>query len=178
MIFLYILLALIILVVILISIAPKKYDIQRSVVINRPLPEVFGYLKYLNNQNYWSPWNKKDPDMKQEQSGTDGTIGFVNRWEGNKHVGVGEQEITGIIENERIDTQLRFYKPWKSVSNGYLLVREMEPHTTEVIWGFKGENKPPMNAMMLFFNMDKAVGKDFEEGLATLKTELEKGQPA
>jgi hypothetical protein len=30
--------------------------------------------------------------------------------------------------------------------------------------------------MMLFMNMDKVVGKDFEEGLASLKTRLETGE--
>ena len=40
-------------------------------------------------------------------------------------------------------------------------------------WGFSGKNKFPMNIMMLFMSMDKMVGKDFEEGLATLKKQLE-----
>ena len=31
-----------------------------------------------------------------------------------------------------------------------------------------------MRFMMLFMNMDKVVGKDFEQGLAKLKTILEK----
>jgi hypothetical protein len=32
----------------------------------------------------------------------------------------------------------------------------------------------PMNLMMVVMNMDDAVGKDFEEGLGTLKAILEK----
>ncbi len=45
---------------------------------------------------------------------------------------------------------------------------------TKVTWGFKGENKFTMSLLMLFMNMDKAVGKDFEEGLQSLKSILEK----
>ena len=111
--------------------------------------------------------------MKQSQTGTDGSIGFVNRWEGNKDVGVGEQEIVNIIENQRIDSQLRFFKPWKSESDAYLITKEVDASKTEVTWGFSGVNKVPLNIMMLFFSMDKTVGKDFEEGLASLKDNLE-----
>lgn len=171
-IFLGIIGALILIVVLMILFAPRTYDIQRSIRINRPLNEVFNYLKYVKNQDDWSPWKKRDPDMQQSFTGTDGTVGFVSKWEGNKQVGSGEQEILRIDENREVITELRFFKPWKSVSEGYLTVAE-EGDATKVVWGFRGKNKPPMNAMMLFFNMDKAVGKDFDEGLSELKRILE-----
>lgn len=172
--FVYILLLLVGILIILAIAAPKKYDVRRSVLINKGRAETYQYLKLIKNQDYWSPWKNRDPNMKQSHTGVDGTIGFVNRWEGNKDVGTGEQELTGFVENERIDSQLRFFKPWKSESNGYFLLKEVDTNKTEVIWGFSGTNKVPMNIMMLFFNMDKMVGKDFEEGLAKLKLILEK----
>ena len=135
---------------------------------------MFPYLKSVKNQNDWSPWKKKDPDMKQEFFGEDGTVGFISRWVGNKDVGEGEQEIKRIVENEQIDTELRFFKPWKSKSDAFLKVKEINSNNTEVIWGFSGNNKVPFNIMMLFFSMDKTVGKDFEEGLNDLKQVLEK----
>lgn len=173
MIFLYILLAIIVLLIILATVAPKKYHLERSIIVEKPISEVFPYLKSVKNQNDWSPWKKKDPDMKQEFFGEDGTVGFISHWEGNKDVGVGEQEIKKIIENEQIDTELRFIKPWKSESDAFLKVKEINSNNTEVIWGFSGVNKVPMNIMMLFFNMDKSVGKDFNEGLESLKEVLE-----
>ena len=36
-----------------------------------------------------------------------------------------------------------------------------------------GPSPMMMKVMMLFMNMDKVVGKDFEEGLANLKRETE-----
>jgi hypothetical protein len=173
MIFIYILLGIIALLIILAIVAPKVYDLRRSIVVNRSLQDTFQYLKYIKNQDEWSPWKKKDPNMTQTQTGTDGTVGFVSRWEGNKDVGVGEQEIVKIYENERIDSQLRFFKPWKSESDAYLTTKEVDASNTEVTWGFSGVNKVPFNIMMLFFSMEKTVGKDFEEGLASLKEILE-----
>lgn len=170
---LYILIALIVLVIILALIAPKTYDVSRSVVINKPLPEVFSYLKSLKNQDNWSPWVGKDPNMKKIFKGTDETVGFISYWNGNKEVGEGEQEITGIVENKVVNSQLRFLKPFKSTSDAYLKV-DIDSGGTKVTWGFAGNNKFPMSIMMLFMSMDKMVGKDFEYGLNKLKGILEK----
>ncbi|QBA64425.1 SRPBCC family protein [Muriicola soli] len=170
---LYILLVLAAVILILAIIAPKTYDVNRSVVISKPRNEVFEYLKYLKNMDHWSPWAKKDPDMLKKFTGTDGEVGAVSYWNGNKEVGEGEQEITNIVPGERIDGELRFMKPWKSQSDCYLVLEDAEERSTKVTWGFKGKNKFPMSIMMLFMNMDKMVGKDFEEGLSSLKTQLE-----
>lgn len=170
--FFYIVIILVLLVIVLANIAPKNYDVSRSIIINKPLPEVFSFLKLLKNQDDWSPWAEKDPNMKKTLTGTDGEVGFVSAWVGNKDVGEGEQEITGITENEVVESQLRFLKPFKSTSDAYLRVFE-EGKVTKVVWGFSGENKFPISIMMLFMNMDKTVGKDFEYGLSKLKGILE-----
>ena len=172
MIFVYILGGIVALLVLLALVAPKNYHVSRSIKINKPRTEVFAYLKSVKNQDEWSPWKAKEPDMKQEFIGEDGTVGFISKWEGNKHVGTGEQEIKKIVEGELLETQLRFFKPWKSQSDAYIKAADADGGT-EVTWGFSGENKVPMNIMMLFFNMEKAVGKDFEEGLHKLKNILE-----
>ncbi len=171
--FLYIILVIIVVFLILGLLAPKNYEVNRSIIVNKPVSDVFNYLKYLKNQDDWSPWRKKDPNMKQTFTGTDGEAGFVSKWEGDKIVGSGEQEIKRIVDNETIETELRFIKPWKSQSDAYLRVVGLESKQTNVTWGFKGKNKFPFSIFMLFMNMDKAVGKDFEEGLTNLKQHLE-----
>lgn len=169
----YILIAIAILLLILGLIAPKRFEVNRSIIVNKPLSDVFDYLKYIKNQDDWSPWKKKDPNMKQTFEGTDGEVGFISKWIGNKTVGEGEQEIKRIVENESIETELRFLKPWKSQSDAYLRVVGLDKQQTNVTWGFSGRNKFPFSIFMLFMNMDKAVGKDFEEGLNRLKQQLE-----
>lgn len=173
MIIVYVFLALAFLFVILIMFAPKKFNVSRSIEINKSLPEVFQYLKFIKNQNEWSPWKKKDPNMQQEFEGVDGEVGFVSKWEGNKDVGSGEQEITRIVDNDVVEAQLRFLKPWKSQSNAFTKVEYLGDERTKVTWGFSGVSKAPTNVFFLFFSMDKAVGKDFEEGLSSLKKILE-----
>ncbi|WP_041632886.1 SRPBCC family protein [Maribacter sp. HTCC2170] len=171
---LYILIGLVVLIAILAMIAPKTYDVSRSISISKPIGDVFEYVRSLKKQDEWGPWAKKDPDMVKEFTGTDGEVGAVSSWKGNKDVGEGEQEITGIKENEVVETQLRFLKPFKSESDAYIRVKDEGNGSTKVTWGFSGNNKFPVSIMMLFMNMDKSVGKDFEQGLSDLKDILEK----
>nr|WP_299388951.1 SRPBCC family protein [Allomuricauda sp.] len=171
---LYILGGLVLLIIILALIAPKTYNVSRSIVIEQPRAVVFDNLRFLKNHDQWSPWNKKDPNMEKKFTGTDGEVGATSYWNGNKDVGEGEQELTKIVDGERIESQLRFLKPWKSTSDAYLITEDADGGNTKVTWGFSGKNKFPFSIMMMFMNMDKAVGGDFEEGLSSLKTILEK----
>ncbi|WP_460218492.1 SRPBCC family protein [Psychroserpens sp. MEBiC05023] len=173
MIILYILGTIVLLFVLLALMAPKTYAVHRSIIIDKPKSEVFHYLKHIKNQDDWSPWKKRDPEMKQEFEGIDGQVGFIAKWNGNKEVGQGEQEIMNIVENDRLETRLRFFKPWKSESDAVTKVEEDSNDQTKVTWGFSGTNKVPANIFMMLYNVDKHVGKDFEEGLASLKTILE-----
>src|SRR5688500_2037569 len=87
----------------------KEYAVEKEVIVNKPIKDVFGFVKYLKNQDQYSKWAQMDPAMKKEYKGTDGSPGFVSAWSSqSKDVGVGEQEIKKIIENERIEYELRF----------------------------------------------------------------------
>ncbi len=177
-----ILIAVLVLIVLLIGalavlafIAPTELKVERTITINKPKAEIFAYVKNLKNQTAWGPWHKKDPSMKIETRGTDGTPGFVSSWNStNNDVGEGEQEIKKITEGERMDTELRFKRPFETKSDAYLITEAAGDDQTKVKWGFTSSMPRPLNIMCLVIDMDKAVGKDFEEGLASLKTIMEK----
>ncbi|MCF8274314.1 MAG: SRPBCC family protein [Flavobacteriaceae bacterium] len=174
MIFFIISLLIVAIIVILNFIAPNDYIISKSIVIDKPHFAVFDYLKLIKNQDHWSPWKKRDPYMKQEFYGVDGEVGFIAKWQGNSDVGIGEQEITSISKNDKIETTLTFFKPWKSKSQSVIITEDLGRMETKVTWIFSGKNEFPSNVFMLFYDLDKAVGKDFEEGLKNLKALLEK----
>lgn len=153
----------------------KEYSAGKDVVINKPKANVFGYLKFLKNQNNFSVWSSMDPNMKTEFHGTDGTEGFVSAWESEvKNVGKGEQETLKIVEGERIDYEIRFIKPFKSTSWAYITTTTVNDNQTSVHWEFNGKMKYPTNLMLLFMNMEKMVGGDLDKGLQNLKSILEK----
>ena len=162
-------------VVVLAFIAPTDFQVEREITINKPKSEVFAYAKMLKNQNDWGPWFKKEPTMKQEFRGTDGTVGFTSHWNGTTaEVGEGEQEIKRIVEGERIETELRFIRPFESRADAYLTTEAAGDAQTKVKWGFSSSMPRPMNIVLLVMDMDKEVGKDFGEGLASMKEILEK----
>lgn len=152
----------------------KDIAATREIVIHKPVGEVFNYIKYLKNQLNYSKWASLDPDMKNEFRGTDGAVGFVNSWTGNKKVGQGEQEITGIEEGKSLSTDLRFIKPFKSFAKAKMTTEAVDANSTRVTWGFESKMNYPMNVMKLFMNMEKAVGNDFSTGLQNLKALMEK----
>jgi hypothetical protein len=173
MIVVYIVGGLVLLILILAMVAPKNFEVSREIVVNKDKESVFNSLKSIKEQTIWSPWSTRDPNMKSEFRGIDGEPGSINYWNGNKDVGEGEQELKGFVPHSRVDLELRFLKPWKATNQAYFNIEELESGT-KVIWGFTGRNKVPMNVMMLFMNMDKAIGKDFEEGLVQFKKHIEK----
>lgn len=169
-----ILLALVGLVVVALAAAailPKDFKVEHSIVIAKPRSEVFAYLKLMQNDKNWSPWSKLDPEMKTELKGTDGEVGAIQTWSGNKEVGSGEQEIVSITENERIDFDLRMDQPFKSVNKVYLVTEEAEEGKTKVTWGMTGSTPFPMNLICKL--MHGKLHGQFASGLENLKSVLE-----
>ena len=146
----------------------REFTSERQITINKPRQEVFDYIKQLGNQKNYDTWHKMDPTVKSTTSGTDGTVGFVYAWDGEK-IGQGEQEITNIVPGERMDTELRFKTPFESKASCYMLTEAIGENQTVVKWGISGKSPYPFNLMSLFFDM----GDDFDEGLKSLKSILE-----
>ncbi|TGK07514.1 hypothetical protein EHO59_05270 [Leptospira semungkisensis] len=159
--------------------APKEFSLQRDITINKPKNIVFDELKLLRNHDKWSAWSKKDPNMKKEFVGTDGTVGFTSRWESkNEELGVGEQEIKKIVEGERLETEIRFKVPFEAAFSSYLTTDSVGTNQTKVTLGMHDEMPFPINIVGFIVNVcfdNKAkIIKDFDATLAGLKAELEK----
>jgi hypothetical protein len=150
---------------------PKEYGVESFTIINRPKHVVFDYIKYIRNQEEYSKWVQTDPDMKKTLTGEDGTIGFIYAWDGNKKAGAGEQEINGLIEGERITTEIRFIRPFKGVAHVYMTTEADSEHGTKVTWGMTGRSPYPMNLMTAM--MKSMLRNDISISLGNLKRVLE-----
>jgi len=174
----YILIAIVVLIVILLIAAAASADsyiIEREIIINRPNDVVFDYIKYLNNQEHFNKWVMTDPNAKKTLTGIDGTVGYIYAWESNdKQLGKGEQEIIDIIDEQQVDTEVRFEKPFKAISHASFMTSVTANNYTRVQWIFKGTRNYPMKIMHLVLNLKKMLGKDMQISLDNLKTILEK----
>jgi hypothetical protein len=161
-----------ILILIIAAATKKSYAVRRSIVIDRPKEQVYDYVRYLKHQDTFNKWTMTDPDMKKTYTGTDGEVGFIYAWDGNKRAGAGEQEIKQLTQNERVDAEIRFVRPFPAVANVFFTVEDSGSGTL-LTWGMSSAMKYPMNIMLLMVNMDKMLGKDLEESLGMLKKQLE-----
>lgn len=149
----------------------KDYRIERDVVINKSNSDVFNYTRFLKNQDYYSKWVMADPNKKTDFRGTDGDIGFVYAWDGNKQAGKGEQEIVNLISNRQIDCEIRFEKPFEGIAQTSMTTIPMSNGSTRVTWSMNGRNSYPLNISNLF--MPGLLRKDLEVSLNTLKSRIE-----
>ncbi|MBN1541809.1 SRPBCC family protein [candidate division KSB1 bacterium] len=169
-----VLLVLIALFVVLGIVAPKHYSVERDTVIAAPQELVFKHIQYWRNWSGWSPWAERDSAMVVTIEGADGQEGALYQWVGDtKITGSGVMVNTGVVSNERLDFHLKFIEPYTSESEGYLLVEKAGGDSSRVTWGMKGTYGFAESVMMLFMNMDKMLGPDFDHGLMLLKEKAE-----
>ena len=147
----------------------REHYVNREIIINAPRQKVFDYLKLLKNQDEFNKHAMAGPDRKREFKGTDGTVGYIYAWSGDKNAGVGEKEIKNIIEGKRIETEIRFVKPMSAIAS---IIMETESladpdgnrDQTKVSWSNAGTLKYPINIFIP--TMEKSVAKDMDISLS------------
>ncbi len=150
----------------------KNYSISTSILINRPKNDVFNYVKILKNQENYSKWVMSDPNVKLNYIGEDGTIGFISKWESDlKNVGIGEQEITSIKENDSYQVEIRFKKPFEGISQAITTTESISETQTKVTTTFHTRTPFPMNVMAPFIS--KMLKNDMDGNMSRLKANLE-----
>lgn len=150
----------------------RDHFVRREIVINAPLQIVFDYLKLLKNQDKFNKWAMADADRDREFKGTDGTVGFIIAWNGNKEVGEGQKEIMSIIDGKKIETQIRFVRPMATIANVTMETEALPDNRTKVYLTNAGTLKYPLNIMIPI--AEKKFPKDMDNSLSTLKDILEK----
>ncbi|SEI99476.1 Polyketide cyclase / dehydrase and lipid transport [Dyadobacter sp. SG02] len=170
---LFVIVGIIVLALVVALFVSKEYSVRREITIDKPSHEVYGYVKFIKNQEHYNKWVMMDPNMKKEYKGTDGTVGFVYAWDSQKDdVGKGEEEIKMLDENRKINLEVRFIKPFEGIAVTEMTTEAISPTQTRVSWGMSGESAYPMNLMNTV--MDGMLGADLQESLQTLKGILEK----
>ena len=150
----------------------KAYNIQREIIIDAPQPKVFNYLKHIKNQDNFNKWVMVDPNMKRAFKGTDGTVGFIYGWNGNKQAGEGEQEIMAISDEKVIEIEIRFVRPLAGIAFTNTVTESLTENQTKVSWTIASRMKYPFNIMLLL--VGKMLAKDMDASLSNLKGILEK----
>lgn len=145
-----------------------KLNVKRSIQIDAPVEKVYGVVSDFHQWQPWSPWLIMEPGVKV----TVQDDGKYYEWEGNR-VGAGNMTVLSAQENEWVDYDLMFLKPWKSQSNVRFEVKS-ENGGTKVTWYM--DSKLPFFLFWMKKMMNALLAMDYDRGLAMLKDYVEKGK--
>jgi uncharacterized protein YndB with AHSA1/START domain len=152
---------------------PDTFRVERTAVINAAPDRVFAQINDLHNWPTWSVWEKKDPAMKKSFGGAAAGQGATYGWEGNSNVGTGRMEIVESVPDSKVRIKLDFVEPIEGHNFADLVLRT-EGAGTRIIWSMDGPSPFISKLMGVIFDMDKMIGKDFEDSLSNLKQVVEK----
>lgn len=154
---------------------PDTFRVERSASIKAAPETIFAQLNDFRSWGNWSPWEKLDPALQRMYSGAAVGTGAVYEWKGNGEVGAGRMEILESSPASKLNIKLSFTEPFEAQSTSEFSLTP-EGETTKITWVMQGPNQFIGKVMSIFVNMDTHVGKDFETGLANLKTLAEAGK--
>ncbi len=152
---------------------PDTLHVQRATSIEAAPEKIFPLITDFRSWGSWSPYEKLDPAMKRTFSGAANGKGAVYQWEGNRQVGAGRMEITDVSPSSKVTIKLDFLEPFEG-HNVAEFTLEPNGDSTNVMWAMHGPSLYIGKVMSIFIDMDNMIGRDFETGLANLKTIAEK----
>jgi uncharacterized protein YndB with AHSA1/START domain len=157
---------------VVIATRPSTFHIERIATVAAPPEAVYAVVSDFHRWEQWSPWEKLDPAMTKAYKGAESGKGAIYEWKGNSDVGEGRMTMTEATPPSRIAIKLEFLAPWTATN---LTTITMAPtgESTKVTWAMDGENNFMAKGAGLFMDMDAMIGKDFEKGLAGLKSVAE-----
>lgn len=156
---------------VVVALQPDEFRVTRSATIAAPPGEVFPHVNDFRKWDAWSPWAKKDPNAKNTIEGGPGE-GQIFNWAGNSEVGEGSMMMVISEPPEGIAIALSFIRPFEDTADVQFTFRP-EGDQTIVTWTMSGKNNFISKAVCLFMDIDKMIGGDFENGLASLKAVVE-----
>jgi uncharacterized protein YndB with AHSA1/START domain len=155
------------------STKPDTFRVQRTASIKAPPEKIFPLINDFKEWPVWSPYEKKDPAMKRSYGAVTAGKGATYGWQGDKNVGQGSMAILEAAPPSKVVIKLDFLKPFEAHNTGEFIL-EPKGDTTSVTWAIYGPAPYMSKVISTFVDMDNMIGKDFEQGLASLKAAVEK----
>lgn len=150
---------------------PHTAEVERSVVIQADIDEVFSHVNSLQKFNKWSPWTASDPNMVIEYSGPSQGVGASMSWQSDvREVGSGTQTIIESIKNRRVESEVVFGDGGGGHSRVELVPVDDD---VQVTWSFIMDFQGSPVTRYFGLALDRMLAPYFEQGLAELKRTVE-----
>ena len=146
---------------------PSTFEVSRSALVRAPADVVYRHIESLRAMDVWSPYAHMDPKLKLAYDGPESGVGARSSWEGPQ-MGTGSLTITSAVPDREVEMSLDMLTPMEA-HNRILFTLVPKDGATEVTWRMQGRSGFLGKAIGLFMNMDRMVGGQFEQGLASLQ---------
>jgi hypothetical protein len=161
-------------VVALAATKPDELFVERHAEIEAAPAVVYGYINDLHRFTEWSPWQRRDLEMKTSFAGPATGRGASYSWRGNQNVGAGTLTITDSVPDTEVAMRLEFSEPFVATNHVQFKLTPIETGT-RVSWAMTGTNDFMSKVLSVFIDTEAMVGRDFETGLASLGELAERG---
>ncbi|WP_410870869.1 SRPBCC family protein [Nocardia sp. A7] len=145
-----------------------NFEVSRRTTIAAEPARIHALIADFHQWRLWSPWEDADPQLARTYTGPESGVGARYAWRGNRKAGAGVMEIKADAARE-IGVELDFEKPFKA-TNSVTFTLDPVAGGTEVTWKMTGTHSGLMGVLGKVFPIDNLIGKDFDKGLAKLKT--------
>lgn len=150
---------------------PKTARMERSIVIQGDINDVYGYVNSLKKFSEWSPWTALDPNVTVEYSGPDEGVGAKMVWDSNvREVNSGMQTIIASEKNQHVQTELVFGDQGTGHASFELIPAN---DGVKVNWAFTTTFEGNPIARYFGLALEGMLAPYYEQGLAALKETVE-----
>ena len=146
-----------------------EYQVQRARELNVPAAQAFAYVRDFNNWPAWNPWLMHEPDARLVfNEATE--IGGSYSWDG-RYIGAGSMRHGTMQAHSSLSMDLNFLRPFKSQARVSWNFQELSAQQCRATWSMGA--RLPLHMRWLRPMLEKAIGSDFELGLAMLAGQLD-----
>jgi Polyketide cyclase / dehydrase and lipid transport len=171
------LLAIVALVVVLIGVGlvlPTDFTLERKIVIRADTAKIHALVGDLKRWDEWTPWKEVDPTTVVTFGAATTGVGASQTWTGKD----GDGELTFVASDPAtgLEYTMNFIQGDAKTPAKGALHYTATADGTEVTWSMESDMKdmPVIGGWFAQF-ADSLIGKEFEKGLAKLKSVAEKG---
>ncbi|MDZ7842769.1 MAG: SRPBCC family protein [Gammaproteobacteria bacterium] len=167
-------LIILILVLVLIGVGyllPGEAQVERDIRIDAPPEAVFSHVNDLRRFNEWSPWAGRAEDIEYSYGGPDSGVGARMDWQSSSsELGDGSVLITESRGPGRVVMRLDLGARGRPT-----VYFDIDPanNGSHVVWGFREAFDDNIIDRYIGLIMNYQVGGDFEQGLQSLKANVE-----
>jgi hypothetical protein len=158
-------------ILILLVALPTKVQYIETINVQAPVSKVYDAVRFQEQLMAWSAW-PTETKSQCEVKNTDGQVGAQTIYL-SKGKQFGYQEITALVDNEKVSFMLKSKAPFEQETKLHFLLKSLDSNKTEVTLWFDNTLKKPSLLLPYIFGIIKWTHNMHLKDLAGLKMFVE-----